>query len=258
MDCMMTGSLAPVAFVDNQPINIASMPDLLRRLVDLAKVGAGFTLFTLNLDHLVKRRRDPRFKAAYDRATLVSADGWPVAAIARRQGARVERVTGADVVEPLCKAAAEEAIPIFLFGSSPESLDGAARTLRRRYPDLIIAGMQAPPMGFDPTSEEAVAMAQRIADSGARLCFVALGAPKQELFADAMAQRFPNLGFLCIGAALDFLSGKQKRAPKLVQKLNIEWLWRMSSDPRRLVVRYGSCALVLGDVLMKLSAGRAA
>ena len=252
----MSGRIAPVAFVDNQPINIATMRDLIGRLMELYRKGEGFTLFTLNLDHLVKRRRDPRFRAAYARATLVSADGWPIAAIARRQGVRVERVTGADLVDPLCAAAATEGVPIFLFGSTTASLDGAARTLRRRYPQLDIRGTYAPPMGFEPTSADAVAAADEMAASGARLCLVALGAPKQEIFADAMVQRFPQVGFICIGAALDFLSGHQKRAPKLMQRLNVEWMWRMASDPRRLAVRYGSCALVLGDVLMKLTASR--
>lgn len=252
----MSGNLAPVAVVDDQPINIATMSALIGRLMDLCRRNEGFTVFTLNLDHLVKRRRDARFKAAYSRATLVTADGWPVAAIARRQGVRVDRVTGADLVDPLCEAAAANHVPVFLFGSTVPSLEGAAHSLRKRYPRLDIRGMEAPPMGFNPTSSEAEAMAARIAATGAKLCFVALGAPKQELFADAMAQRFPQLGFLCIGAALDFVSGHQKRAPKLVQKLNVEWFWRMAGDPRRLAVRYGSCALVLGDVLLKLTAGR--
>lgn len=243
---------ATIAWVDQQPINVSTMPDLVRWVTDLARRGVGFTLFTLNLDHLVKRRRDPRFKAAYDRATLVSADGWPIAAIARRQGAAVERVTGADLILPLCQAAADNDLPIYLFGSTDASLGSAAAALKRRFPHLDLRGMASPPMGFDPTSPAAAAMAETIAASGARLCFVALGAPKQELFADAMAQRFPGVGFLCIGAALDFISGRQRRAPALVQKLKAEWLWRLVGDPRRMVMRYGSCALVFADVLLRL------
>jgi exopolysaccharide biosynthesis WecB/TagA/CpsF family protein len=247
---------AAIAVVDQQPINVATMPDLVRRIVTFCRSGRGFTLFTLNLDHLVKRRRDARFKAAYARATLVSADGWPVAAIARRQGAPVERVTGADLILPLCEAAARDGIPVFFFGSTDESLAAAAAALRQLYPNLDIRGTLAPPMGFDPTGEAATDMAQAISESGARLCFVALGAPKQELFADFMAARFPSLGFLCIGAALDFVSGRQRRAPRMVQKFKAEWLWRLAGDPRRMVLRYGSCALVFADVLMRLPLNR--
>ena len=232
------------------------MQDLLHRILDFARRRRGFTVFTLNLDHLVKRRRDPLFRAAYERATLVSADGWPVAAMARRQGSRVDRVTGADLILPLSQAAADHDIPMFLFGSTPDSLDDAAKALALRFPKLDIRGMASPPMGFDPTGPEAVAAAEAIAASGARLCFVALGAPKQELFADAMARRCPEIGFLCIGAALDFISGRQRRAPLMVQKLKAEWLWRLAGNPRRMVLRYGSCALVLAEVLMKLPIGR--
>lgn len=247
---------AAIALVDQQPVNVATMSDLLRRIVEFAKARRGFTLFTLNLDHLVKRRRDPRFKAAYGRATLVSADGWPVAAMARRQNATVQRVTGADLILPLCQEAARNGLPLFLFGSTGESLALAADTLREQCPGLDIRGMAAPPMGFDATGPAAEAFAAEIAASGARLCFVALGAPKQELFADAMSQRFPDLGFLCIGAALDFISGRQRRAPLLVRRFGAEWLWRLAGDPRRMALRYGSCALLFMNVIVKLPLGR--
>ena len=253
---MRAGSDAAVAIVDQQPINVATMAELVRRIVEFVRKGRGFTLFTLNLDHLVKRRRDPLFKAAYERASLVSADGWPVAVLARRQGGSVERVTGADLVLPLCEEAARQAIPLYFFGSTESSLASAAAVLTRRFPALEIRGMVSPPMGFDPVGPAAVVMAEQIAASGARLCFIALGAPKQELFADAMAQRFPDIGFLCIGAALDFISGRQRRAPLIVQKLRAEWLWRLTGDPRRMALRYGSCALVFADVIMKLQLGR--
>ncbi|MCW6508618.1 WecB/TagA/CpsF family glycosyltransferase [Lichenifustis flavocetrariae] len=242
---------APLAVVDNQIINVASMQNLVARLVELCRQDEGFTLFTLNLDHLVKRHRDLDFKAAYARATLVSADGWPVAAAARRQGAQVDRVTGADLVIPVCAAAERENIPIYLFGSSSDSLAAAAAALMKRFPGLDIRGMEAPPMGFVPTSSEAFEMAERISQSGARLCFLALGAPKQEIFADAMAARFPGIGFLCIGAALDFVSGRQKRAPHFVQATNFEWFWRLLSEPRRLGRRYAECALFLGQMMMR-------
>ena len=253
---MPAGTDAAVAIVDQHPITVATMPELVHRIVEFARRGRGFTLFTLNLDHLVKRRRDPLFKAAYDRATLVSADGWPVAALARRQGAAVQRVTGADLLLPLCEEAARGAIPLYFFGSTEASLANAAAVLTQRFPALEIRGMVSPPMGFDPVGPAAAALAEQIEASGARLCLVALGAPKQELFADAMAQRFPDIGFLCIGAALDFLSGRQLRAPAIVQKLGAEWLWRLTADPRRMAVRYGSCALVFADVIMKLQLGR--
>ncbi|HRE20450.1 MAG TPA: WecB/TagA/CpsF family glycosyltransferase, partial [Rhabdaerophilum sp.] len=124
---------------------------------------------------------DASFRKAYDRAELVSADGAPVAALARRQAEQIERTTGADLVMPLCAAGARACIPIALFGSNDQTLETSARELKARFPSLIIAHKESPPYGFDPQSNAAIAAARRIEASGARIVFVALGAPKQEL-----------------------------------------------------------------------------
>jgi len=241
--------LATLAVVDGCPINVATLGEACDRLADTAEAGEGFTFFTLNLDHLVKLRRDPAFHGAYGRATFVSADGAPVVHLARRQGARLERTTGADIVLPLAAEAARRRLPVYLFGSTRESLAGAARELVARYPGLEIAGLESPPQGFDPASPEADAVIERIAASGAKFCFIALGAPKQEIFADRALQRSAGVGYLCIGAALDFISGHQTRAPRFFQTAGIEWLWRLMTNPRRMASRYASCAVVYAEML---------
>ena len=81
-------------------------------------------------------------------------------------------------------------------------------------------------------------------NSGADLCFVALGAPKQELFADHGKRLLPNVSFVCIGAGLDFIAGTQVRAPHWMQRWNLEWLWRAASNPRRLLYRYLLCMVL--------------
>ena len=246
----MTSDLAPVAVLDGQFVNVVKQSSLMEAVRDRLRSGAGFTVFTLNLDHMVKRRADPAFAAAYARATFVTADGAPVAALARRQGSPVVRTTGADLVIPVCAEAAHAGAPIFLFGTDKASLRAAAGRLRGAFPDLIIAGQEAPPIGFDPLSKAAAAAGARICASGARLCFVALGAPKQELFSDALAQRYPELGFLCIGASLDFLAGSQRRAPRLVRALCLEWAWRLLSNPSRMAGRYAKCFALLAGLLL--------
>ena len=240
----------PFARVDGQGINVATLSDAVAKILDRLDQGLGFTLFTLNLDHLDKRRTDPAFRAAYARATFVTADGAPVVALARRQGAVLSRSTGADLIEPLCRAASVSKIPIYLFGSSQEVLARAAAELRRRCPGFEVRGTEAPPWGFEPDSDDADAAGRRIAASGARLCFVALGAPKQEIFADRMAQLTPGVGYLCVGAGLDFLGGGQNRAPVLAQRLNLEWFWRMAGNPRRLGLRYARCAVLFARLLL--------
>ena len=236
--------------VDGQGINIDTMASAVEKASATLRKGDGFTFFTVNLDHLCKRRKSRAFREAYERATFISADGAPVAMLARSVGAQVSRTTGADMVEPMMAMAAAERLPVFLFGSCDDVLTAAAERLTATFPGLIVAGTEAPPMGFDPTSPAALEAADRIAASGARICLVALGAPKQELFADLVFARHPHLGFFCIGAALDFIAGRQRRAPDFMSRSGLEWLWRLIQEPRRLVGRYTQNAILLADLMV--------
>lgn len=238
-----------LATVDGWPINMPNLASTVDAVVAAARSRQPFTVFTLNLDHLVKLRTSSAFRTAYRRARFVTADGEPVARIAARQDARIERTTGADLVVPLCLAAADHGISVFLFGSTPQSLGQAGGDLSARTGGrLDIAGTLAPSQTFDPEGPEADAALDRIVASGAGICFVALGAPKQEVFAAYAERRGIKVGFVCIGAALDFLSGEQVRAPGVMQQYGLEWLWRLATSPRRLAKRYAMCALVLADI----------
>lgn len=240
--------LPTLATVDGQAINLATLDAAVRAVAEKAEEGRGFTLFTFNLDHAVKRRRDQRFRDAYARATFVSADGAPIVAMARRRGAKLDLATGADIVVPLCAEAARRKIPVYFFGSTKASLQQARHELEARFPGLVICGAESPAFGFDPSSAAADAAGAQIARSGARICFVALGAPKQELFSDRMLRSDHEIGFVCVGAALDFISGAQRRAPEIFRRSRLEWLWRFAGDPRRLALRYGRCIGLLADL----------
>lgn len=234
-----------LATIDGWPVNLANARDAVREILAAAKQAESFAVYTLNLDHLDKLRRSPRFREAYAKAHYVTADGAPVALLASRQGTRIERTTGADLVVPLAQAAAEAGVPIYLYGTTPEVLADAGAELSRLagFP-LDIVGAESPPVGFDPESPAADAALDRIAASGARLCFVALGAPKQELFCARGVERGVKAGFLGIGAGLDFLAGTQVRAPGFMQRNGLEWVWRLATNPRRLAGRYARCAAV--------------
>lgn len=236
--------------IDAGRVNVATQAELIARVIADASSGQGGSVFTLNLDHLVKLRDDAGFREAYAAATYVTADGAPVVKIAQRQGVSVDRVTGADLVVPLCEAAAAAGVSVHLFGTSDTIRDAAAAELLAGIPNLVIAGSESPPRGFDPMGEAARDAAARIAASGAGICFVALGAPKQELFAHAAVQRGRGVVYICIGAALDFISGHSKRAPVLFQRTGTEWVWRFLQEPRRLGMRYArSMAYYLGYLL---------
>jgi N-acetylglucosaminyldiphosphoundecaprenol N-acetyl-beta-D-mannosaminyltransferase len=212
---------------------------------------AAQNVFTLNLDHVVKMRKDPMFRGAYKRAGLITADGFPIVLACNLQGKRVSRVAGSDLISPICANAARSGKSIYLFGSSLQVLMKASRILHDRNPGLAIAGVLAPPHGFNPTSADARRCIETIGNSRADLCFVALGAPKQELFADQGKSILPNTSFVCIGAGLDFIAGAKVRAPRWMQRCGLEWLWRAVSDPQRLLYRYLLCIAALPGFLAR-------
>ncbi|MEM9247683.1 MAG: WecB/TagA/CpsF family glycosyltransferase [Pseudomonadota bacterium] len=208
--------------------------------------GRGFSIATLNLDHAVKLRRMPEFVAAYATQTHVTADGNPIVWVERLAGRSVELVTGADLVLPLARQAADAGRGVALVGSTPDALERASAHLQERVPGLRISAQIAPAFGFDPTGEEASALARRLAeDDTLGLVFLALGAPKQEIFAAHLLNAAPRLGIASVGAGLDFLAGAQRRAPRVVRRAGLEWLWRLLHDPRRLTGRYARCAALL-------------
>ncbi len=232
------------AEVDGQVINIPTMNSAVGAAIKCIKSGFGFSFFTLNLDHLVNRRLNIRFREAYSRATFVSADGQPVVKLARGVGTKIERTTGADLVDPLCAACAEMNISVYLFGSDMKTLKSATQKLKNTHSKLKVVGLEAPVFGFDPDSEEATESAERITISGAAICFVALPSVKAAYFIDRFSEIYPHIGFVGVGAALDFIAKKQIRAPKWVQKLGFEWLWRLSINPSAMFARYFACGLL--------------
>lgn len=212
--------------------------------------GTGFALATLNLDHVVKLRTDTPFATAYAAQTHVTADGNPIVWMQRLAGREVELIPGSELVEPVAALAAKTGTPVGLFGASPEALAGATKTLMAQIPGLQITAQIAPPMGFDPSSDAAGALIDELAQSGARVVFLALGAPKQERLAARILQTHPQIGCLSIGATLDFLAGTQTRAPKWARTLAIEWLWRLLQDPGRLWRRYALCFAILPQLTL--------
>jgi len=239
------------AVVEDLKISALPLAETAALICRNAGSGAAQNVFTLNLDHVVKMRKDTMFRAAYRRVGLITADGFPIVLACRLQGKRVSRVAGSDLIAPISAEAARSGKSIYLFGSSLQVLTEASRLLHERNAGLTIAGIFSPPQGFNPTSEDARRCIETIGNSGADLCFVALGAPKQELFADYGKGLLPNVSFVCIGAGLDFIAGTQVRAPHWMQRWGLEWLWRAASDPRRLLYRYLLCMVALPSLLTR-------
>ena len=226
-------------------VSVASQSALLADLGLRMASRQGYTVATLNLDHVVKLRSDAQFRQAYAAHSHVTADGNPIVWLSRLAGDRVELVPGSDLIDPVAALAESNGVPVALFGATEAALSGAREVLVARYPRLEVVLTLAPPMGFDPVGAAADAAIAEIRASGARLCFLALGAPKQEIFAARAAAALPEAGFLSIGAGLDFLAGRQRRAPRLMRALALQWLWRVGSNPLRLARRYVACAAIL-------------
>jgi N-acetylglucosaminyldiphosphoundecaprenol N-acetyl-beta-D-mannosaminyltransferase len=209
------------------------------------RAGQGFALATINLDHLVKLRRNPAFCRTYAAQTMVVADGHPIVWLSHLARRPVSLVPGSDMVLPLARLAADAGVPVALVGSSDAALLAAAQAMERAIPGLQITERIAPAYGFDPTGPAAVDILHRLRDAQIGLCFIALGAPKQEAFAALGRELAPAVGFASIGAGLDFLAGTQTRAPAFVRAIAMEWLWRALSSPRRMIPRYAACAAIL-------------
>jgi N-acetylglucosaminyldiphosphoundecaprenol N-acetyl-beta-D-mannosaminyltransferase len=239
------------AYIEGLKISALPLAGTAERICRHAGSEAAEIVFTLNLDHVVKMRKDPAFRAAYERAPLITADGFPIVLACRLQGRRVSRVTGSDLIGPISAEAARCDKSIYFFGSSLPVLIKASRILQESNLGLRIAGFSAPPQGFDPVSDEARRCIAEIGASGADLCFIALGAPKQEKFADYGRRFLPNTSFVCIGAGLDFIAGAQVRAPIWMRRWGLEWLWRATTDPQRLLCRYLLCMGVLPGILAR-------
>lgn len=227
-------------------VNIPTGQALLLDISACLDAGRGFAVATLNLDHIVKLRRDLQFRRAYAAHSHVVADGNPIVWLSRLSGRRdVRLVPGSELIAPLAALAARKGTPVAFLGSTEPVLRAAADKLQADYPGLDVVACLAPPYGFDPLSPAADAQLDQMAAYGARICLLALGAPKQELLAARGLARHPGLGFVSIGAGLDFIAGHQTRAPVWVRRIAMEWLWRMLTNPRRLARRYFDCAMIL-------------
>lgn len=226
-------------------VNCADREALLSGVAARMAANQGYALATLNVDHLEQLERDEAFRRAYAAHDLICADGNPVVWLSRLAGQPVELVPGSELVHPLAELAARHEAPVALIGGSETSVELAAARLAEMHPGLEVVMQAVPGFPFDPESSEAARLIGQIANSGAQLCLLGLGAPRQERFAIRARDALPGVGFASIGAGIDFISGQQQRAPVVMRQIKMEWLWRMLSNPRRLAARYGRGFLIL-------------
>lgn len=236
----------------NMPTRAALKSEVRRRF----EANDGFALATLNLDHIAKLKACEKYAQAYQKQDLVIADGWPIVALSRLARKPIELMPGSDMILPLCRLAAETNTSVAFVGSTDKALAAAATRLMARVPGLQIVLTLAPSMVFSPESHEAEDIFRQLNESGAGLCFLALGAPKQEITAALGRRLSPSVGFVSIGAGLDFLGGQQMRAPWVIRRVGMEWFWRALTHPRRLLPRYMRCFAILPGRIAEVSRQR--
>jgi N-acetylglucosaminyldiphosphoundecaprenol N-acetyl-beta-D-mannosaminyltransferase len=193
------------------------------------------TVHYANIHVLNSAYRDAALRSQLVRASTVYCDGAGVRLGAALLGAHLPvRLPADDIIDALCAKAAEAGVSLFLVAGAAGVADRAARVLRDRHPRLRILGTHH---GYlDPTSTDAVVTA--INRAGADLVIVGMGTPTQEIWVAEHRARINAPVVWTVGALFDFVAGVQRRAPRWVGDVNLEWLWRLATDPRRLARRY--------------------
>ena len=226
------------------PFDRVTMRETLDDCVDFLKSTEPHYIVTANLDFACQAERDPDLRLAIARADRVLCDGFPPMVLSRFLGCRIpERVAGSDLVPALFPLCARENLSVFLLGSDGKTLQETISKLREEHPALKVSGV-SPPHGKvqDWPNQEIV---ERIRQSQAELLLVATGCPKQERWISRFHKETGCTLAIGVGASLDFITGKQTRAPVLAQRLHLEWFWRFAEDPKRLGPRYGKNLLFL-------------
>ena len=190
-----------------------------------------------NVHTTIMAHDNPAYRNVQNSAAIALPDGKPLSVVSRKRGyTEAERVTGPDLMGELF--ARKNGLKHFFYGDKEETLQILQQKLKEKYPDIQIAGMISPPFR-SLSQEEEKAYIQQINDSGADIVWIGLGAPKQEKWMAAHQGKIDGL-MLGVGAGFDYYAENIKRAPMWMQKHNLEWVYRLVQDPKRLFKRYWS------------------
>ena len=222
--------------VDIAAIN---MDWLLSFTEDNIKILSGDYICVSNVHTTVTAFEDEAYRSVQNGGIMAIPDGGPLSSVGRKRGAReMSRTTGPSYMGEVLKISAKHGWKHYFYGSTQETLDKLKIALKSSYPELQIVGMYSPP--FRPlSSEEDQEIVDTIKSASPDFLWVGLGAPKQEKWMAVHQGKIKGL-MVGVGAAFDYYAGNIKRAPGWMQKMNLEWLYRLMQDPKRLWKRYVS------------------
>jgi N-acetylglucosaminyldiphosphoundecaprenol N-acetyl-beta-D-mannosaminyltransferase len=199
------------------------------------KAGQRGYLCTVNVAILMMMRQDPRLQRFVDNAAMVVADGQPLIWGSRMLKRRLpERVAGVELVERLCERAAREGFGVYLLGGKREVVEKVAERFQAQFPGLRLSGVDD---GYF-TDAQAKDRAEAVARSGAKILIAAMGVPRQEWFIEEHWDRLGVPFAIGVGGSFDVLAGLRARAPVLIQRIGLEWMFRLAQEPGRLWKRY--------------------
>jgi N-acetylglucosaminyldiphosphoundecaprenol N-acetyl-beta-D-mannosaminyltransferase len=220
-------------------VNNVDWEETVQAIDEMIAAGKPSYIVEINVDVLLKIEKDPCLQEITRQASLTLVDGKPLIWIARWQKRPVKaKISGSDLAYVLCRRAAEKRYSIFILGGADGVAETAGRKMKEQFPELRIAGTYAPAWGFERDKEELERINEKIAQVRPDLLFVCFGCPKQEKWVYENYRKCGATVCLCAGAAVDFLAGRVKRAPKWMSACGLEWFYRFLKEPRRLFRRY--------------------
>jgi N-acetylglucosaminyldiphosphoundecaprenol N-acetyl-beta-D-mannosaminyltransferase len=207
--------------------------------VPIVKGAGPRSIYTANLDHIVQLRRNTRLRGAYSKAWAITADGMPVFLYAKARGAGVPaRVTGSDLFGDILLSLIAENHRCFFVANADKTARLLVEWLVTRGFDRSSIDCEVPPPGFENNIPYSANLASRIRAHGTTHLFFGVGAPKSEIWINDYRAELGDCYVLSAGSGLDFFVGIKRRAPRSLQRFGLEWLWRFSTEPRRLFRRY--------------------
>lgn len=208
------------------------------------------TVVTPNVHLTLLQKHNPAFRRILNSSSLCLVDGKPIYWASRWFNVDLpEVVTGSDLVPAIFSThqatGGNQILKVYLLGAGEGVARRAAEKIMTQHPSVRVSGVYSPPFGFENNPDECRKICENIRASEASLLIIGLGAPKQELWANKHLEHTGVKVAICAGATIDFMAGEKSRAPVWMRKTGLEWLFRMLSEPKRLLKRYAQDGLAL-------------
>ena len=218
------------------PISAVNMDSCIDNIFEDFESLRGKYICVSNVHTTVMAHDDPNYFKVQTESFMSVPDGKPLSVVGRKKYPAMDRVTGPDLMRRVFEESKEKNIRHFFYGNTKENLEKLIEVLKKNYPWLVIAGYE-PSVFRDMTEEEETELVKRINSTNQDFVWVALGAPRQEIFCHRMQGRINGL-MVGVGGAFNVLAGIVPEAPRWMQKMSLEWLFRLIQEPRRLFKRY--------------------